>query len=141
MSTQNIESCAINAPADKVWEALRKQDFKFWSIVKTVELPESTSEVGGVRITTFNDGTVQKHRLVEYSELKRSLTYELIDSAPPVTTLSAQHSFRVYPVTSNDSAYVQWRSTFSSDDSVAAVADSKYKKRDALAELAKSLEK
>ncbi|KAJ2512614.1 hypothetical protein GGI11_000701 [Coemansia sp. RSA 2049] len=141
MSTQNTESCVINAPVDKVWEVLRKQDFKFWSIVKTVELPESTSEVGGVRITTFNDGTVQKHRLVEYSELKRSLTYELIDSVPPVTTLSAQHSFRVYPVTSNDSAYVQWRSTFSSDDSVAAVADSKYKKLDALAELAKSLEK
>ncbi|KAI9500425.1 hypothetical protein GGI25_006167 [Coemansia spiralis] len=139
MSTQNVESCVINAPVDKVWDALRKQDFEFWSLVKSVELPSSTSEVGGVRTTTFTDGTVQKHRLTEYSELKRAFTYELIESDPSVTTLSAQHSIRVYPVTANNTTFVQWRSTFSATDSLASVSDSKYKKLDALGELVKTL--
>ncbi|KAJ2077036.1 hypothetical protein H4R24_005369 [Coemansia sp. RSA 988] len=129
------------APVTEVWNALRKQDFKFWALVKSVQLSSSPSDVGGTRRTTFVDGTVQVHRLLEFSELNRSLTYEIIGSEPPIGSLSAQHTIKVFPVTADNTSYVQWSSDFSSEGSLEAVMDSKYKKLEALDDLAKSLEK
>ncbi|KAJ1852429.1 hypothetical protein GGH12_005464, partial [Coemansia sp. RSA 1822] len=140
MSTNNVESRVIKAPVAKVWSALKKQDFEFWSLVKSVELSSSASEVGSIRTTTFADGTVQKHRLLEFSEVKHAFTYEIIDSEPAVSSLSAQHTFKVIPVTADDTSLVQWSSEFSSEGSLEAVMDAKYKKLDALKELAKALE-
>ncbi|KAI9467695.1 hypothetical protein LPJ78_004127 [Coemansia sp. RSA 989] len=140
MSTNNVESRVIKAPVTKVWDVLKKQDFGFWSLVKSVELSASPSEVGSVRKTTFTDGTIQKHRLLELSEIKRQFTYEIIESEPAVTALSAQHTFKVIPVTADDTSLVQWSSDFSSDGSLEVVMDAKYKKLDALEELAKALE-
>ncbi|KAI8323456.1 Bet v1-like protein [Martensiomyces pterosporus] len=140
MSSHNVESRVIKAPVEKVWDALRSQDFKFWSIVKSVEQPASATEVGSTRKVAFNDGTVQQYRLVEFSELKHSLTYEIVESEPAVPVLSAQHTIHVLRVSADDTAFVQWSSDFSSDGSSAAVQDSKYKKLEALADLAKALE-
>ncbi|KAJ1927172.1 hypothetical protein FBU59_007245 [Linderina macrospora] len=140
MSSQNTESRVINAPVQKVWAALRAQDFKFWSLVKTVEQTASATEVGSTRQVTFTDGTVQHYRLVEFSELQNSLTYEIVESVPAVPVLSAQHTIRVFRVSADDSTFVQWSTDFSSEGSEAAVADSKYKKLEALADLAKALE-
>ncbi|KAJ2773853.1 hypothetical protein IWQ56_000428 [Coemansia nantahalensis] len=141
MSTCNVESCVIQAPAARTWEALRRQDFAFWSLVKSVEFSTSPCEVGGIRTTVFADGTVQKHRLLALSETDRSLTYELIDSEPAAPSLSAQHTLQVFSVTADNSSFVQWSSDFSSDRSTEVVEDAKFKKIDALAELAKSLAK
>ncbi|KAJ1833500.1 hypothetical protein LPJ63_002701 [Coemansia sp. RSA 2711] len=140
MSTSNTESRVIKAPVAKVWAALKKQDFAFWSLVKSVELSASPCEVGGIRTTTFTDGTVQKHRLLELSDIGYSLTYEIIDSQPAVSTLSAQHTFKVIPITADDTSLVQWSSDFSSDNSLEVVMDAKYKKLDALEELSKALQ-
>ncbi|KAJ2714540.1 hypothetical protein H4R19_001677 [Coemansia spiralis] len=140
MSTFNVESRVIRAPVTRTWDALRCQDFAFWSLVKAVKFSTGPLEVGGTRTTTFVDGTVQKHRLLALSEADRSLTYELIDSDPAVASLSAQHTLRVFSVTADDSSFVQWSSDFSSDRAPEVVEDSKFKKLDALAELAKSLE-
>ncbi|KAJ2259164.1 hypothetical protein GGI13_000120 [Coemansia sp. RSA 455] len=140
MSTHNTESRVINAPLEKVWAAVSAQDFKFWSLVKSTEQTTSSSEVGSSRDVTFNDGTVQTYRLIEYSLVKNSLTYEIIDSKPAVEFMSAQHTIEVTRVTANNTSFVQWTSDYSADGSEAAVLDSKYKKLEALAELAKSLE-
>ncbi|KAJ1817734.1 hypothetical protein IWW57_000444 [Coemansia sp. S610] len=140
MSTHNAESCVINAPLEKVWAAISAQDFKFWSLVKSTNQLASPSEVGGTREVTFNDGTVQTYRLIEYSLVRNALTYEIIDSKPSVDFLSAQHTIQVTRVTANNTSFVQWISDYSADGSEAVVMDSKYKKLDALAELAKSLE-
>ncbi|KAJ2848031.1 hypothetical protein IWW36_003534 [Coemansia brasiliensis] len=140
MSSYNVESRVIKAPVTKVWDVLKKQDFSFWSLVKSVELSTSPSEVGSVRKTTFADGTIQKHRLLEFSEIKHQFTYEIIESEPAVTALSAQHTFKVIPVTADNTSFVQWSSDFSADGSLEVVMDAKYKKLDALEELAKALE-
>ncbi|KAJ2756700.1 hypothetical protein H4R27_002524 [Coemansia aciculifera] len=140
MSTHNAESCVINASLEKVWAAVSAQDFKFWSLVKSTEQASSSSEVGSTREVTFNDGTVQTYRLIEYSLIKNALTYEIIESKPAVNFLSAQHTIQVTRVTANNTSFVQWISDYSADGSEAAVLDAKYKKLEALAELAKSLE-
>ncbi|KAJ2722065.1 hypothetical protein GGI07_003552 [Coemansia sp. Benny D115] len=139
MSTHNVESRVIKAPAQKVWEAVRTQDFGFWTAVKSADVP-SAFEVGSSRKVTFADGTVQTYRLVEFSELNNSLTYEIVESEPSINVLSATHRIRVYPVTQDNTAFVQWTSDFAAEGSEAAVQDSKYKKLEALADLAKALE-
>ncbi|KAJ1671331.1 hypothetical protein GGF38_000885 [Coemansia sp. RSA 25] len=139
MSTHNVESCVINAPVEKVWAAVSAQDFKFWSLVKSTEQTSSPSEVGSTRDVTFNDGTVQTYRLLEYSLAKNALTYEIIDSKPAVTFLSAQHTIKVTRVTADNTSFVQWISDYSADGSETAVVDAKYKKLEALADLAKYL--
>ncbi|KAJ2781642.1 hypothetical protein H4R18_002744 [Coemansia javaensis] len=139
-TTHNTESRVIKAPASKVWEVLRAQDFRFWSLVKCVEFSSTPSDVGGIRTTMFVDGTVQKHRLVELSEVARSLTYEIVESEPAAPSLSAQHTLRVFHVSTDDTAFVQWSSDYSSDSSLETVMDAKFKKLDALAELAKATE-
>ncbi|KAJ2818880.1 hypothetical protein FBU31_005723, partial [Coemansia sp. 'formosensis'] len=106
----------------------------------STEQTTSSSEVGSTRDVTFNDGTVQTYRLIEYSLVKNALTYEIIDSKPAVAFLSAQHTIQVTRVTANNTSFVQWISDYSADGSEAAVLDAKYKKLEALAELAKSLE-
>ncbi|KAJ1718764.1 hypothetical protein LPJ61_006484, partial [Coemansia biformis] len=123
MSTTNVESRVIRAPVDRTWDALRSQNFAFWSLVKSVEFSSSPSEVGGTRTTTFTDGTVQKHRLLALSETSRSLTYELVESEPAAPSLSAQHTLQVHHVSADDTSFVIWSSDFSSDRSPEVVAD------------------
>ncbi|KAJ2157204.1 hypothetical protein GGF46_004682 [Coemansia sp. RSA 552] len=139
-TTTNIETRVVKAPLAAVWGALKKQDFAFWSLVKSVEIDSSPSTVGGTRTTTFADGTVQKHRLLEFSEVSHSLTYEIVESEPAVKSMSAQHTLQVIAVTADNTAFVQWTSDYSSDGALDLVMDAKYKKLDALAELAKALE-
>jgi hypothetical protein len=69
MTTRVHESAVINAPAAKVWEAIRGLDFKFWSIVASTTAVDDAkeTEVGSLVKVAFKDGTVQKLRRVEYS--------------------------------------------------------------------------
>ncbi|KAJ1859350.1 hypothetical protein LPJ73_001798 [Coemansia sp. RSA 2703] len=140
MSTYNIESRVINASLTKVWSALKTQDFAFWSLVKSVEAPSSSQEVGGTRTVTFNDGTVQVYRLTEFSETNNSFSYEIVDSTPAIDVLSATHRIRVFPVTADNTTFVQWTSDFAAEGALEAVQDAKYKKAEALADLAKAVE-
>ncbi|KAJ2894136.1 hypothetical protein IWW38_002662, partial [Coemansia aciculifera] len=133
-------SCVINAPVEKVWAALSAQDFKFWSLVKSTDQNSSPTEVGGTRVVTFNDGTVQTYRLIELSLVNNAFTYEIIDSNPAVAFLSAQHTITVTRVTANNTSFVQWSSDYSATGSEAAVLDAKYKKLEALADLEKFLQ-
>lgn len=141
MSTVNVESRVIKAPQDKVWSSLSNQDFAFWSLVQSSKQDSKPTEVGGCRSIHFKDGTIQKYRLLEFSEIKHTFTYEMIESEPAVPFLSVQHTLTVRPVTADDTSFVEWTSNFSSDGSPDAVADAKYKKQDALADLAKVIEK
>ncbi|OMJ20965.1 hypothetical protein AYI70_g3766 [Smittium culicis] len=137
------ESVVINATQSKVWQKVQSLDLSFWSEVVSVEPSSSAANasglaIGSTRTVTFKDGTVQIYRVVEVSELEHSISYELVESTPPVSYMSSISTIKVMAVTSNDSAFVMWSSLFSSDGGVEVTEDSKFKKRDALADLAAS---
>ncbi|KAJ1880667.1 hypothetical protein H4R99_002485 [Coemansia sp. RSA 1722] len=140
MSTHNVESRVIKAPLAKVWAIISALDFAFWSLVKSVESTSGSQIVGSTRTVTFNDGTTQVYRIVEFSEINNSLTYEIIESEPAMGVLSATHRVRAYPVSADNTTFVQWTSNFAAEGSQEAVGDAKYKKLEALAELAKAVE-
>ncbi|KAJ2844034.1 hypothetical protein J3B02_005089 [Coemansia erecta] len=140
MSTFNTESRVIKAPLGKVWAIIKTMNFSFWSLVKSVESSSSSQQIGSTHTATFTDGTTQVYRVVEFSEINNSLTYEIIDSQPAIGVLSATNRIRVYPVTADDTTFVQWTSDFAAQGSQEAVEDAKYKKLEALSELAKAAE-
>ncbi|KAJ1672197.1 hypothetical protein EV182_007255 [Spiromyces aspiralis] len=139
-ASKGTASRVLNAPIDKVWDAVCELDFSFWRLVQKSETLGDGDKVGNVHRVVFKDGTVQKYKVVEYSELEHAVTYELIESNPPTRATSALYTIQVRPVTSNNTSFVEWTSEFSMDGGVEVVQDSKYKKQEALEDLAKLVE-
>ncbi|PVU85802.1 hypothetical protein BB559_001565 [Furculomyces boomerangus] len=136
-----IESTVIKAPIESTWAVIRDLDLSFWSVVESSTLQgTSPLEIGSSRKIKFKDGTVQTVRIVEISELNRSISYELVESVPPVPFMSSVNVITVKKVTSDNTCFIEWETYFSSDGGVEATEDSRFKKREALADLAALLE-
>ncbi|KAI8822430.1 uncharacterized protein EV422DRAFT_398128 [Fimicolochytrium jonesii] len=143
-ATRVIESRVFSAPIATVWRHVRSADFKFWtSAVKDAAAVEggAAGEVGSQRKVSFKDGTVQRYQIVELSDLSFFITYELIESTPAVLSAAAIHTIRLRKVTHDNSTLVEWESDFSAsgNDTASVVEDSRLKKKEALADLAKAL--
>lgn len=142
MATRVYESRVINASTDKVWEHVRSLDLSTWvSSVKSVEIVGGASEVGSLRKVHFNDGTTQVYKLLELSDLNHTLTYDLIESNPPVTVTSAIYTLALKRVTHDNTTFIEWYSDFSNDATQEVLQDSKYKKQEGLESLSKKLAK
>ncbi|KAJ3086593.1 hypothetical protein HDU96_004864, partial [Phlyctochytrium bullatum] len=116
--------------------------FPFWSAVATVDVEGAVDSVGSIRKVTFKDGAIQKFRVLELSDLEHSVTYEVIESNPPAHVLAAYHTLRLKPVTHTNGTFVEFVSEFASgENTLNVIEDSKYKKREALEDLAKALAK
>jgi len=141
MSTRVHESDIINAPIEKVWNAVRPLTFAFSHIVQKVALENKAAEaeVGGVRHVTYKDGTEQHIKLLELSDIDYSVTYEIIESKPPVNYLSAIHTIRLRRVTKKNVTFIEAVSDFSHDASQAVIQDSKFKKLELFADLERAL--
>ncbi|RUS27867.1 hypothetical protein BC938DRAFT_482625, partial [Jimgerdemannia flammicorona] len=116
---------------------VRNTDFSWWGLVKNVELKDakSASEVGGECRITFKDGTIQVAHIIELSDLEHFVTYEFIESDPPVGYLSAIHTLRLHHVTLDNTTFVEWSTEFSSDAGQAIIQDSSFKRKDGLQDL------
>lgn len=122
-----------------MWSIIRPLHFKFLSSVQSVTTENGGDLVGSVRIVKYSDGTVQKYRVLECSDLHEFITYEIFESVPAVSVTSAQHTIRLRPITHDNSTLIEWSSTFSNDASAEVLQDSRYKKKEGLGELVKFL--
>ena len=70
------------------------------------------------------------------------MTWEPLTAHPPTPYISALHSISLLKVTSDNSTFVSWHSEFSSSGGQEAqvIEDSRWKRKEALAELKKALE-
>jgi hypothetical protein len=130
-ATQNLESCVIHAPVDKVWAAIRSMDFSSWWGNVTASSCEDASPqaLGSTHKLSFKDGTVWTIVVCELSDLSKTLSFELITSDPDAAISAAIHTIRVQKVTKDNTTFLTFESQFSADSATAeAVADSKYKK-------------
>jgi len=115
---------------------IRPVDFSFWANVTSSDVDQE-----GVRKVTFSDKTVQKSRVTEVSDQEHQITYELIESNPPVEYLSASHTWRLRRVTQDTTTFVEAESVYSNDASTNATEDSRYAKLDLFKELRSALAK
>ncbi len=72
------------------------------------------------------------------------ITYSVIASTPALTYSSVISTIRLYPVTSGPheaSTFVQWSAHFSSDADAGVIEDARFKRKEALADLANAVKK
>jgi len=132
MATRIWNSAVIEAPIDQVWAELRS--FKFaWNPLVTgtdVEEKKSASEVGAVLRVSYKDKTVQRLKVVEISDLTHTLSWDLIESVPHVTVLSASHTVKLRRISETNTVFIEWTTDFSKDADATVTADASYKQKE-----------
>jgi len=135
------ESAVIEAPLAKVWHLIKLGDFGNWnSSLSKTEVVKGASAETDVFKWTYKDGTVLEIKQEEHSALDHFITYSVISAQPALSYTSAVSTIRIYPITTGKHeghTYVVWTGNFSSDATADVIEDAKYKRRDALADLAK----
>ncbi|KAI4198558.1 MAG: hypothetical protein LQ350_005217 [Teloschistes chrysophthalmus] len=146
-STSVSESAVISAPLSQVWHLIKLQSFhRFWSAVKTAEYvkePTTSPETDIVK-WTFKDGTVLDVKLEEHSSIDHFITYSVIDANPALSYSSVISTIRCYAVTTGEkegSTFVTWSGNFSSDADAGVIEDARYKRQEALKDLAATVTK
>ncbi|KAF2749665.1 Bet v1-like protein [Sporormia fimetaria CBS 119925] len=144
-STSVRESAVINAHPSAVWHLLKLQDFSsWWSKLSKSEWVKGTSDETDIVKWTFQDGTTIEVKQEEHSTIDHYITYSVISSQPALSYTSVVSTIRVYPVTSGEhegQTFVTWTGNFSSDADAGVIEDAKFKRREALADLAKAAAK
>ncbi|TKA38142.1 hypothetical protein B0A54_11156 [Friedmanniomyces endolithicus] len=144
-STSVVESAVIPAPLSHVWHYIKLQDFsKFWSAIKSSEYVKAANEETDIVKWSFKDGTVVEVKQEEHSTINHYITYSVITSQPGLTYSSVLSTIRCFAVTSGEaegSTFVEWSGNFSSDADAGVIQDAKFKRREALADLAKAAKK
>jgi len=125
------ESQCIDAPVETVWKLIRSLKWVFME--KTInncslEVGKADAEVGSIRKVEYNDGTVQRIRVLGMSDIEHSVTYDLIQSDPPITYTAVEHTIKLHRITVGNRTFVCFLSNFSRDANQEALADSHYKK-------------
>ncbi|TNY22052.1 hypothetical protein DMC30DRAFT_415496 [Rhodotorula diobovata] len=138
------EAAVINAPLAKVWHLIKLGEFSSWwsQLQSSGPAPKGVSEEADVYEWKFKDGTVLHIKQEEHSSLRHSISYSVITSEPALSFSSVISTITLSPVTAGEhenSTYISWTGQWSSDADAGVVQDGKYKRREALADLAKAV--
>ncbi|CAF9929362.1 MAG: hypothetical protein GOMPHAMPRED_005380 [Gomphillus americanus] len=137
------ESAVISAPLAQVWHLIKLKDFhSWWDRLSTSDEVKDSSAESYVVKWSFKDGTT--YEVKQEEALNHYITYSIISSEPALTYTSVISTIRCYPVTSGEkegSTFVEWTEYFSSDADAGVIQDAKFKRREALADLAKAVGK
>ncbi|KAK0643418.1 hypothetical protein B0T16DRAFT_430029 [Cercophora newfieldiana] len=140
-----IESAVIRAPLSHVWHFVKLPQFdKFWGAIKKAEHVKGVSDETDIVKWTFTDGNIIEVKQDEHSNLDHFITFSVINAEPDLPYSSVVNTIRCWAVTSGefeDSTFVRWTSKFSSDADIGVIEDAKYKRRDALSDLAAAASK
>ncbi|KAF2143354.1 uncharacterized protein K452DRAFT_247847 [Aplosporella prunicola CBS 121167] len=144
-STSVVESAVIDAHISHVWHLVKLQDFsKFWTKLDKSEFVKGTSPETDIVRWSFKDGTVLEVKQEEHSSIDHYITYSVITAAPELSYSSVVSTVRLFPITSGKNeghTFVQWTGNFSSDADAGVIEDAKFKRREALADLAAAVAK
>jgi hypothetical protein len=91
--------------------------------------------VGSLRQVQYKDGAVFIFRLVEISDLRHQLAFELIHANPSIQVSGILHSLKLMEITETSQTLLVWDSEFSGDSNYNFVHDQKWKKLDAFGAL------
>jgi len=137
------ESAVIEAPFSDVWHLIKLESFgQFWSALKSSDFVKGTTKDTDVVKWSFKDGTVLEVKLEEHSTIDHYITYSVISAQPQLSYSSVVSTIRLFPITSGKHGghtFVQWSGNFSSDADAGVIQDAKFKRREALADLEKTV--
>eukprot|EP01118_Nematostelium_gracile_P003326 TRINITY_DN137_c0_g1_i1.p1 TRINITY_DN137_c0_g1~~TRINITY_DN137_c0_g1_i1.p1 ORF type:complete len:383 (+),score=87.74 TRINITY_DN137_c0_g1_i1:76-1149(+) len=124
MATSSVASAIIPLPIGVVWNAIK--DFTFpakllKSQILSAELLDSAdgqsnhTRVGVIRDLTWKTGEKRKQRLLELSELTKTVRWELIESIPESEVTASISTIRLLRDTERNVTIMEWHTEFSND--------------------------
>jgi len=144
-STSVTESAVIEAKFSAVWHLIKLENFShFWTALKHSETVKGASPDTDIVKWTFKDGTVLEVKQEEHSSIDHYITYSVISAQPQLSYSSSLSTVRCFPITSGKHeghTFIQWTGSFSSDADAGVIEDAKYKRREALTDLANAAAK
>lgn len=144
-STSVVESAVIEAPISHVWHLVKLEEFsKFWTKLSKSEFVKGVSPDTDIVKWTFKDGTVLEVKQEEHSTINHFITYSVITANPKISYSSVISTVRLFPISSGKHeghTFIQWTGNFSSDADAGVIEDAKFKRREALADLAAAVGK
>ncbi|GAA5821594.1 hypothetical protein JCM3770_005307 [Rhodotorula araucariae] len=143
-SNTAYEGAVIKAPLAQVWHKIKLAQFSEWwsALESSGRAPKGVSEEADVYEWKFKDGTTLHIKQEEHSSLRHSISYSVITSEPALSFSSVISTITLFPVTTGseaNSTYISWTGQWSSDADAGVVEDGKFKRREALADLAKAV--
>jgi len=120
---QTYQSIIINAPADKVWQAVRDFHAMDWApgVVKKVDnIGDRPGDQVGAR-RRLNDAFDET--LLAFSDADMDFTYSIDNGPSPVSSTDVSDyagKVRVRPVTEGNATFVEWSSSWKGNDEAAA---------------------
>ncbi len=111
-------STVVDAPADQVWAVIR--DFNAlpqWHpgvADSMIEDGRAGDQVGGIRNMHLGNGAHLRERLLSFSDVERSYSYNF--ELTPFDVKNYHATIRVTPVTDTNQSFVEWWTTFDCDE-------------------------
>ena len=127
---------------DKAWGFFK--EFKLEKLVPGKVATTSFTTGGPGQIDSvihieYTDGAKWDLRLVEISELRHSVGYQVISTEPAHQVTSIQGQLLLKDVSDVQHTFVEWITDFSNDADATVISDQRYKKLEFFAELKKNL--
>lgn len=112
------ESCILRCPIGNVWEEFK--NFRFDSlapsIISSVKfLSGKANEIGSTYQIQYKDGSSVTYMIVELSEIKRSISIDMIDCNPKQSFSSMLTTLKLCKVSHDDCTFFSWEALFSND--------------------------
>ena len=118
-------SIIVNAPLDEVWKCICNFHDLSWG-EGVITKVEAIGELGGDQVGAKRILNEAFHEtLTEIDESQHSFAYSIDDGPEPVSSSSVSNYLgrvRLLTVTENDSTFVEWTSTYESNDPNAVAA-------------------
>ena len=140
---RNSESTVLAQPINKIWEVIKLLDFAKLAPnkYKKIEVENGSVNVGSLVKVSYKDGTVWTVRILEISEIRHSIAWEVVESTPNISVTSVTNAVKLHKITDNNTTFLEWETEFSNDADVGVIEDNKYKKLETFAELKKTFSK
>lgn len=106
-------SMTLDHDIDRVWQAVRAFDgVVYWNpgVAKATLESGAPTATGTIRKLNVADGSVFRETLLEHSDIQHFYTYDIVESALPVTNYVSTHRF--IPITHTGQTLGIWESRF-----------------------------
>lgn len=136
------ESAVLQTPAERLWQLVKCMSFHQLTPSKVSNVELMTGSVGQVDSTfklTYTDGAEWCLHVLGVSDYHLSIIWEIVNAEPSAGFTSSINVVRIHRVTTDNTSFVTWSTEFSSDAKASVIADAKYKKLEAFAEMSRTL--
>mmetsp|Transcript_3754 Transcript_3754/g.8012 ORF Transcript_3754/g.8012 Transcript_3754/m.8012 type:complete len:160 (-) Transcript_3754:39-518(-) len=136
------ESTVLHVAPERLWPLFKSLSFNQLTPSKVANVEVVSGSPGQVDSTfkiVYTDGAEWSIHILGVSDFHNSIIWEVVHAEPSTGFTSSINILRIFRVTSDNTSFVTWSTEYSSDAKYQVLADAKYKKLEAFAEIARTL--